>query len=240
MTDTENTADAGSQSSALSQLANLFVAPSQALDYADHHPKMWWLPLGILLLLNAAIGIWVALTINLAAMHAMMVAAIKKANPEHAEQAIRLISNHGRGYVILGVVIGLIALVFIELIYALYLFLADKIVSADSRSFGRWFSFTTWTWLPISLAYIAAMIAWGVSSHSGAFAQGDVTSLNALFFHLQPQDRLFKLAQFSILQFWVIGLVVYGLKRWCRHGTGKAVTIALIPYIVVYGLIFLL
>ncbi|MGH8127880.1 MAG: YIP1 family protein [Gammaproteobacteria bacterium] len=240
MADTENTAKAASQPSALSQLVNLFVAPSQALDYADRHPKMWWLPLGIVLVLNAALGVWVALTMNLAAMHAMMIAAIQKAHPEHAEQAMQMISSHGRSYVMLGVLFWLIVLVIIELIYALYLFLADKIFSADSRGFGRWFSFTTWTWLPIALGYIAAMVAWGVSNHSGAFMQGDVTSLNALFFHLKPGDKLFKLTQFSILQFWVIGLVTYGLKRWCRHGTGKALTVALIPYIVVYGLIFLL
>lgn len=225
--------------SALAQVINLFVTPGQALDYADRHPKMWWLPLGIVLALNAALGVWVAFTMNLTALHAMMVAAVKKANPEHAEQAIQMISNHGRGYVLLGVFIGLIVLVIIELLYALYLFLADKIFSADSRGYGRWFSFTTWTWLPLSLAYIAAMIAWAVSSHGGAYMQGDVTSLNALFFHLKPGDHLFKLAQFSILQFWVIGLLTYGLMRWCRHGMAKALGIALLPYIVVYGIMFL-
>lgn len=239
MADTENTAEATSEPSALSQLANLFVAPSHALDYADRHPKMWWLPLGIVLVLNAVLGVWVALTMNLAAVHAMMVAAIRKSNPEHAQQAIQMISNHGRGFFLLGVIGGLIGLVVVELIYALYLFLSDKVFSADSRGFGRWFSFTTWTWLPISLAYIAAIIAWAVSNHAGSMGHGDVTSLNALFFHLKPGNSLFKLAQFSLLQFWVIGLVTYGLKRWCRHGTGKALAIALIPYIVVYAIMYL-
>ncbi len=239
MTDTENSAATASKPSALSQLINLFVAPAQALDYADRHPKMWWLPLGITLVFNAALGIWVVLTMNLAAWREMMIQLVGKANPDHAAQAIQLISQHGRGYLMLGTIVGLAGLVIIELLFALYLFLADKIFSADSRGYGHWFSFTTWVWLPIVLGSIAAMIAWTMSNHGGDLTQIDVTTLNALFFHLKPGDHLYKLAQFSIFQFWVIGLVAYGLKRWCRHGTDKALVIALVPYVVVYGIIFL-
>ena len=239
MTDTENNAPEESQGSAFSQLVNLFVAPGQALDYADRHPGMWWLPLGVTLLFNAVLGVWVALTINMSAVHAMMIAAIRKSNPEHAQQAIQMISSHGRGYILIGVVFGLIFLAVVELIYALYLFLADKLASADSRGYARWFSFTTWTWLPLTLAYIAGIVTWAVVSHNGGFNQADITSLNSLIFHLQPGNPFYKLAQFSILQFWVIGLVTYGLKRWCRHGTAKALTITLLPYIVVYGILYL-
>lgn len=240
MTDTETNTPADSRGSAFSQVLNLFAAPGQALDYADRHPKMWWLPLGITLLFNAALGVWVALTININALHAMMVAAIRQHNPEHAQQAIQMISSHGRGYVLIGVVVGLTFLTVVELVYALYLFLADKLFSADSRGYGRWFSFTTWTWLPIALAYIAGMVTWAFVSHNGGFNQADITSLNSLIFHFQQGSPFYKVAQFSVLQFWVIGLVTYGLKRWCRHGTGKALVVTLLPYIVVYALLYLL
>lgn len=220
------------QAPAMVQLGNLFVAPGQALDYADRHPRMLWLPFGVTLLADAVLGFWIAFTISLSGWRAMMLHVIAHAHPEAAGR----FAHAGRGYLIVGTVIGIIFLAIIELVFALYLFLADKLFSADSRSYSRWLSFTSWTWLPVVLAYLAGMIAWGVSGHGASLAPGDVTSLNALFFHLRPGNHLYRLAQFSILQFWVIGLVTYGLKRWCRHGTGKALGIALAPYVVVYGL----
>ncbi|MGH8427216.1 MAG: YIP1 family protein [Gammaproteobacteria bacterium] len=230
--------DTVAHSSAVAQLGNLFVAPAQALDYADRRPGMLWLPFGITLALDLALGVWVSLTMNLAAFHAMIIQAMSKANPEHASQAIQMITQHGRGYLLIGAIVGVVGLAIIELLFALYLFLCDKLFSADSRGYGRWFSFTAWTWLPISLGLIAAMIAWAVTSH-GTGTPPDVTSLNSLIFHFEPGDRYYKLAQFSILDFWVIGLVAYGLTRWCRHGVGKALAIALAPFVVVYGIIFL-
>lgn len=235
MTDTDTGPEPAGRPSALAQLGNLFVAPASALDYADRHPGMWWLPLGVTLAANAVLGLWIAFTMNLAAWRAMMVHLVSKSHPEAAAHY----AHAGRGYLVLGAVIGIVAIAVIELIYALYLFLADKLFSADSRGYGRWFSFTAWTWLPITLAYIAGIIAWAVSSHGVGMHMADITSLNALFFHLSPHNSLFKLAQFSILQFWVIGLVTYGLVRWCRHGTGKALAVALAPYVVVYGIVYL-
>lgn len=223
------------RASALSQLGNLFVAPGQALDYADRHPKMLWLPFGVTLLANAILGFWVAFTMSLAGWRAMMMHIVARTHPEAAGH----FAHAGRGYLIIGTVVAIVVLAIIELVYALYLFLADKLFSADSRSFGRWFSFTAWTWLPIVLAYIAGMVAWGLSAHGASPTPGDVTSLNALFFHLPPGSHYYRLAQFSVLQFWVIGLVTYGLTRWCRHGVGKAFAIAVAPYVVVYGIMFL-
>ncbi len=230
--------EATGKTSALAQLVNLFVAPGQALDYAREKPGMWWLPLGIVLVLQAVMGVWVAMTMNMAAWRQMMVETVSRANPEHAQQAIQMITQHGRGYLLFGMLVGVVFMVIVELLYALYLFLADKLFSADNRGFGQWFSFTTWTWLPISLGLIASIIAWALSNKSGHFDQLDVTNLNTLFFHFKPGSHLFRVAQFSVLQFWVIGLATYGLKRWRGHGTGKALAIAIAPYVVIYAIMY--
>ncbi len=227
-----------SKPSALAQVVNLFVAPGQALDYARDRPGMWWLPLGIVLALQAVMGVWVALTMNMAAWRQMMVETITRTNPDHAQQAIQMVTQHGRGYLLFGMLVGLVFMVIIELLYALYLFLADKLFSADSRGYGQWFSFTAWTWLPVSLGVIASIVAWALSNKSSHLSQLDVTNLNTLFFHFKPQDHLFRVAQFSLLQFWVIGLATFGLKRWRGHGTGKALAIAVAPYVVIYAIMY--
>lgn len=229
------------QASALAQLGNLFVAPAQALDYADRRPNLLWVPLGVSLLLDGAMGAWFALTVNLAAWRAVMIAMAARSNPEAAARVATFYTHHGRGMLLAQFAGGgIVGLLIVELVFALYLFLADKLFSADSRGFGRWFSFTAWTWLPVSLGILASMVAWAFSNHSGAIDTLDVTSLNALFFHLPQSSSYFRIAQFSILQFWVIGLVAFGLMRWCRHGLSKALGIALAPYVLFYGIRFLL
>jgi|GEM_PF-961593 len=232
--------NAAPRGSALAQLGNLFVAPAQALDFADRRAKMLWLPLLITLACQAALGAWFALTVNLGSWRAAILQGIAARNPEAASHAAQMYAHHGRA-ILLGQFAGggVVWLLIIELLFALYLFLADKIFSADSRGYGRWFSFTAWTSLPMALGSIAGMVAWALSNHAANFDLLAVTSLNTLFFHLHPGDAYYRLAQFSILQFWTIGLMVFGLKRWCRHGTSKALGIALAPYVVVYGLLFL-
>ncbi|MGH8274696.1 MAG: YIP1 family protein [Gammaproteobacteria bacterium] len=225
------------QGGALAQLGNLFVAPAQALDYAREHAKMWWLPFVIVLGLQLILGIWIALTINIKVVHAMMLRGLAQSHSEHAAQAAQMIAHHGRGFFMIGVVTGVVAIGIGELIFALYLFLADKLFSAANRSFGKWFSFTAWTWLPFAIATIIAMIVWGLSSHATG-KPTDPTSLNALFFHFKAgvNPHAYATAQFSLLEFWIIGLVAYGLKRWCSYSTAKTVVIALIPYIVFYAI----
>jgi len=226
--------------SALAQLGNIFLAPAQALDYAREHPKMWWLPYGITLLLQLILGLWVAATVNIKYIHAMMAHAIMQSNPEHANQAIKMLNEHGRGFMMIGAIGGVIALGVGELLFALYLFLADKTLSAAPRSFGKWFSFTAWTWMPITIAIIIGGIVWGLSSHNGMAT--DPTSLNALFFHFSPfrQKALYSVAQFSLLEFWIIALVAWGVKRWCNYSTAKSMGIAVLPFIVVYLIKFFL
>ncbi|MDN5865409.1 MAG: YIP1 family protein [Gammaproteobacteria bacterium] len=231
----ESTHESAPGGSAFAQLGNLFVAPSQALDYALEHAKMWWLPFAIVLGLQLILGIWIAVTINIDVLHAMMAQAMAQTNPEQAQQTMEVLSQHGRGFFMLMSIVGVIVLGIGEVIFALYLFLADKLFSAANRGFGKWFSFTAWTWLPLAIAIIISGIVWALSSHATGMPT-DPTSLNALLFHLESGDFGFSAARFSILQFWIIGLVAFGLKRWCGHSWGKATVIALVPYIVYYGL----
>ncbi len=226
--------------SALAQLGNLFVAPAQALDYAHDHAGKWWLPFAIVLGLQLILGIWIAATINIQVVHAMMLQALAQSHSEHAAQAAKVISQHGRGFMMIGIVTGVIFIGIGELIFALYLFLADKLFSAANRSYGKWFSFTAWTWLPLAIAIIIGMIVWALSSHASGMPQ-DPTSLNALIFHFKPTDRHpYSAAQFSLLELWIIGLVAYGLKRWCGHSTAKAIVIAVIPFVVFYAIKYFL
>lgn len=236
MTETDATVNEPVKSqSAIAQLGNLFVSPSRALDYAREHPKMWWLPFGITLGLSILLSIWVAATINIKYIHAMMAQAIAQSNPDNAQQIIQAINEHGRGYFLLMAVVGsIVALVVGEVVFALYLFVADKLTSAASRSYGKWFSFTAWTWLPLTIATVIGGIVWGLSSHSAM--PHDPTSLNSLIFHFNPmsQSSLYRIAQFSLLEIWVIALVAFGVKRWCNASTAKAIVVALIPFIVYY------
>lgn len=239
MNETTGTPEAGGKQPLLAQLGNIFVDPGQALDYAHGHPGKWWLPLGILLVIQTGFLVWWGLTVDLHALHLAQVRMLTRMHPEHAAQFSHYIMHQDRGALLISTVIGgVIGIAVVELLYALYLFLADKLFSADSKGYGHWLSFTAWVWLPLTLAVVANIVTFGISSRMSVNPT-DVTSLNTLFFHLKPWNAHFKVTQFSILQFWVIGLAVFGLKRWRNHGTGKALAIAVAPYVVLYLILYL-
>lgn len=227
------------EDSAIAQILNLFVAPGEALDYARRHPKMWILPLGLTLAFGIAVGAWFALGVNLEAWRGEMLRLAVARNPQAASRVGETFKHFGRGYLLLtfagSVFIGTII---VELLYSLYLLLADKVFSTESRGYGAWFSFTAWTWLPTILGAIATLILFALSGHNLSVQQMSITSLNALFFHLKPTAPHYSAAQFSILYFWVIALMTYGLKRWAGHSTGKALAIAAAPFVVIYAILF--
>ncbi len=225
------------EGSAITQIINLFVAPGEAFDYARKHPKMWILPLGLTLAFGIAVGVWFALGVNIEAWRGEMLRLAVAKNPQAASRVSETFKHFGRGYLLWtftgSVFIGTIV---IELFYALYLLLADKIFSAENRSYGTWFSFVSWSWLPTIIASIVTMILFAISGVGLAATRA--TTLNALFFHLGPTTPHYGAAQFSILYFWVIALMTYGLKRWAGHSTLKALVIAAAPFVVIYAILF--
>ena len=62
-------------------------------------------------------------------------------------------------------------------------------------------------------------------------------SLNQLVFNFSPQDTWFSLTEnFNLTYLWSIGLAAVGLKSWSGYSTSKAVLLAALPLIVIFGI----
>jgi hypothetical protein len=119
---------------------------------------------------------------------------------------------------------------------ALYYLVASKVIGV-AIGYGKWFGFSVWTGVPrlLTLPLSALQI---VTSH-GRLAPEDLNmvSLNYLLFHLplsHPWASL--LGSLDLSSFWSIVLAVIGLKAWTGRPTGTCVTVALLPYVIIYGL----
>jgi hypothetical protein len=133
----------------------------------------------------------------------------------------------------IGAVVGTLAALAVS---ALYYLIASKVMGVDI-GYGKWFGFSVWTSVPrlLTLPLSALQI---VTSH-GRLAPEDLNmvSLNYLMFHLplsHPWASL--LGSLDLSSLWSIVLAVIGLKAWTGRSTGTCVLVALLPYVIVYGL----
>lgn len=223
----------------VTQLVNLFVSPSLAFDYMSSHRRSWWAPYGLTVLLAIGVGLWFSLGINLDIWRETMIQAATARAPQEAHRITTLLEHRGREFLLIAYAAGpFIGLTLLELIYALYLYLADNLLSSSKHTYSDWFNFTAWVWLPKALGYIAILITFAISPSNLTANELDITSLNALFFHLSESNRFFGVAHFSILYVWVIWLTAYGLRHSVGYGLTKAGAVAFTPFFIVYLLIF--
>jgi hypothetical protein len=218
---------------ALFDIGNVMMDPTPTFARLKGKTSAW-LPLLILIVLSMAILYWWISTLDFAWFVEHLVASQPKATPEvraamekFMTPTSMLVSSS------IGAVVGtLVAL----LLSALYYLIASKVIDAQI-GFGKWFGFAVWTSVPrlLTIPLSALQI---VTSH-GRLAPEDLNmaSLNFLVFHLPIGNPWASLVgSIDLTMFWSIALAVLGLKVWTGRSTATCVTVALLPYAIVYGL----
>ena len=131
---------------------------------------------------------------------------------------------------------GTLGVVLVCLIQALYFFLVSKLAGYEVQDYGRWFSFSVWTYFPNVLAYLTAGVAYLLSSRQTDFFAIDVTNLNTLLFRLSPHSRWFSLAaSIHLTTFWWLALMIMGFSLWTKKSPGKSAFIVLAPWLTIYA-----
>jgi hypothetical protein len=78
-----------------------------------------------------------------------------------------------------------------------------------------------------------------IMTSGGRLAPEDLNmvSLNYLLFHLPASHAWASLAgNIDLTSFWTIALAAIGLKAWTGRSMGTCATVAVLPYLLVYGL----
>lgn len=229
------------ETTALSCLINIFVDPKKALADVRGHTAWLWYPLIISILITTAVLIWYYATADIGSLQQQVMSMMgSKYNPDQLEQ-IRSSLTRGR-FIFQAAAGGIIAVLVIYLLQALYLFLISKVAGYEVQEFGKWFSLVSWTSLPNVLVYIAMAITYLFSQGKSISVYDlNVASLNTLIFHFKPADHWFGLAtSVSLTTFWVLGLMVMGFSLWTKKSPGKSAVVVLTPYVLIYGLIILI
>ena len=228
-----------STSSPLATLGNIFVAPAQAFDDIRGHNRWLWWPLLITIAVTAAFTAWYFATVDI---HWFMLQSLQQnsmvTSKLSAEQIQQMADQATRTSPLVGGVVGtLLGLPIAYALFALYYFFAAKIAGYDVQSYGSWYSFVCWTGFPAIVSTLVAALMYLLHGSQQVLLQDlDLTSLNALLFHLAPGESWYALiSSLRLTTFWVIGLSIFGLARWAKRGLGHAAFVVLLPYVVIYG-----
>ena len=229
------------ESSVLSCLVNIFVDPKQALTDIRSHTQWLWYPLIIAIVISVGFSLWYFLTVDMDWFVNQTLAQMSAKIPADRLDQIR--QHMSRQRFIVGSLIGTpLFMIAVYLLQTVYLFLISKLVGSEVQSFGQWFSFTSWTYLPNALASVASAIAYlFASGRQVSLYKLDVTSLNTLLFHLPRSNHWFGTLQgLHLTLFWALGLMIVGFSMWTKKGIGKSSAIVLAPYVVIYGVIVII
>ena len=218
----------------MNQLIAIFLEPGRLFAELKDRPNFW-----VPLLLS--IGLTVVMTLMYFGKvdgdwfaDYQLAASGKELSASEMAQAKKMMpSAHALGYI--GAVVGALSIAVLTVVVALYYLLAARIVGA-SVSFRQGLSLTAWSGVPTLLGLIVAII--------GIFGMGPETPLESLMLtqvdpllvQLPLDHRWSSLAkQFSLLSLWSIYLAALGWRSWGRTGWAQALTVASIPYLLIYG-----
>ncbi|MCS0588139.1 YIP1 family protein [Massilia norwichensis] len=218
---------------ALFDIGNVILEPTSTFARLKDKTRAW-LPLFILIALSVGIMVWWISTLDFPWLVEHTVAAQPKATPEMRAAMEKFMTPTSMMWSsVIGAVLGTLVAMAVS---ALYYLVAGKIMGVPI-GFGKWFGFSVWTSVPRLLT--VPLSALQIMTSNGRLAPEDLNmaSLNFLLFHLPVTHPWASLVgSMDLTMFWSIALAVLGLKAWTGRSTGTCVLVAVLPYLIIYGL----
>jgi hypothetical protein len=217
----------------LFDIGNVILAPSPTFARLKDKPRPF-IPLLVLILLTLAVSCWYVSSLDFAWFREHMLAAQGPMKPEARAAMAQFLTpktmmwSSGAGAV-LGTPL-------ICAVVALYYLLAGKVMGTGI-GYGKWFGFAVWTSIPRLLTVPLSVLQ--ILTSGGRLAPEDMNmvSLNYLLLHVPMSSPWFGFAtNLDLTSVWSIALAVLGLKAWTGRSTAACVTVAVLPYAVVYGI----
>jgi hypothetical protein len=218
----------------LRNIGVLFVEPGKAMD-AVRARSMLLPPLALLVLGTAAIQFWYYQVVDFPWLLDQMFNARSGMEPDQVAMTKKLMT---RGMMAGSSIAGsLILIPLMLLVQAGYLVMVARIVG-NELPFGKWFAFATWSSVP-SLLLLPVMAVRILTARGGQLSPDALNplTLNALAFHV-PMDNPYHslLSTLNVVMVWSIVVTVIGFARWTGKGRGTSIAVAVLPYVVVFGI----
>lgn len=216
-----------------SAIFRMFYEPGAAFRDLKEKPAAW-LVLGLTIALTIGVFVWYYMTVDFPWLIERFISAQPDIKPE-ARESMQTFMN--RNTMMYSTIIGaLVATPFFYALHGWYFLMASKITDGG-LNFMRSFHLAIWSSAPALLGI--PLMALQVATGHGQVGMEDLNmlSLNYLVTHLPMGD---KWASFfnslSVLHFWSIFVAAAGIKVWTEKSIATSLTIAALPYAVIYGL----
>lgn len=217
-------------------MVDIVAAPGQALDEIKLHTSWLWWPLLISMLLASGMMVYYYSWVDFPWLIEETIRQVPAENRAESAGAIRKFMSVETSTWTTVIAIVVMSLI-IYTVQATYLHLANKLTTGTEISFGKWFSFSVWTAFVGVFGTLAAFVVIFMADSNQLAAQElQVVSLNSLLVHASAGDRLFTWASsLTLINFWTFFLMSMGYARWTGAGIVKSTFIAVLPWVLIFG-----
>lgn len=219
-------------------MLELITAPNSAIDRIWRKGASWWLPLAAVLVANGIMWIFYFAQVDMDWFVSYSVAELEGDEQRQATERMADLSSGFFSMMAIGA--STIGAILFNLVFALYLFLVNRVVGTTARSFKEWFTMIVWIGLPAVFLAVGGLINLLVSGSAEIAPEIlSLTNLNGLVFHASKSDALFGFYNsLDLVYLWLIVLVAIAL---IKNGQGRpaAVITALLPQLLISGIALL-
>ncbi len=218
-------------------MTDIIASPAKALDEVKLHTSWLWWPL--LIGLTAAVGVFAYYYswVDFPWLVEETIRQLPAENRAEAAEGIRKYMKQGQTMWITLVAIVIVSFV-IYTIQAAYFHLANKMTAGAEVRFGQWFSFSIWiSFVNIFGSIAVLMVIFMADSNQVSSTSLQPLSLNSLLLNASPGSTWFTWANsLSLLTIWVVYLSATGFGRWTGASTTRSWIIALLPWVIIFGI----
>jgi Yip1-like protein len=214
----------------------VIATPRAALSELHERPRFVF-PLLLLTISSGVLVAWYYSIVDLPWLIDQTFSANESIARMSEAQRSRALGMMSRGMMLTSSLIGgLIGVVVLKALEALYYVLADRITNLR-LTFNHWFALACWTSIPSVIVAIASLLIL-LTSRTNQISAGALSplSLNELFFHLPMGAKgSTLLTSLTLIHPWMWWLTALGVRLWTGRSWMFSAGFVLLPVILVCG-----
>ena len=224
-----------SPSTLLQSMLDIFIAPSQAFARLNQTGAHAWILL-LQIIVVTAVFYWFYAGMSPQWLIEQQVLMAGDLSPAETEQMRSAMAQTAEYMAIIGSVSVALMTLVITAITAGYLHLVTRL--SGDFAYQDWFGFTVWSQMPLLLNSAGLLVITLLATSADLpLSTPSFASLNQLLLQLPLNHAFYTWAEtLNMFYLWQIVLVTLGLKQWCQFSTGKALLLASLPTLLIYGI----
>lgn len=222
----------------MSHLVDIYVQPGKAFAELKEKPT-FWLPLLLIAVASALTVVLYYMNVDPQwAVDQSVEAAGRDMSPAQVEQMrANMPGAQAMGWI--GGISALVGTLVFTAIVALYFLLVAKVTGA-ALTFRHGMSLASWGSMPVLLGAIVAIVGALTMDPRTSLESLNLLNVDPLLVQLDRDHQWSGVAKaFSLLNLWSWFLLALGWKTWTRSSWVTAVIVAVLPSLVVFGLMAL-